>query len=271
MKGWVYIISNPAMPDLIKVGYSTKDPELRARELNNTGAPHPYIVEYEMLIEGPFQIEQQAHKVLSSFRENREWFRCTCEEAIAAIQRVAGGHAINEVFKRADREQAENIRLDQEKAELRERLVNEQINRQELVVQEKYRDMVAAQFPEYPFWPYWIASSIGALGLIVFVSPKTSESAGVIAAGIFGAVIGFFAREYHDSKRKESLQYKALQQDKEVKLKEARTEIILACARQGCSKHLRFDVERVRSSGNGTWICPKCKMGNNPFERLMNQ
>jgi len=47
MKGWVYIIANKAMPGLVKVGYSMKDPELRAAELNNTGSPHPYVLETE--------------------------------------------------------------------------------------------------------------------------------------------------------------------------------------------------------------------------------
>ena len=96
MKGWVYIISNPSMPGLIKVGHSTKDPELRARELNGTGIPHSYVVEYEMLIEHPARVEQQAHKSLLCIREGKEWFRCSCEEAIAAIQRAAAGRAITE-------------------------------------------------------------------------------------------------------------------------------------------------------------------------------
>jgi hypothetical protein len=47
MKGWVYVITNLAMPGLVKVGYSRKDPELRAAELNSTGTPHPFVVEYE--------------------------------------------------------------------------------------------------------------------------------------------------------------------------------------------------------------------------------
>jgi hypothetical protein len=50
MKGWVYIITNKAMPDLIKVGFSSKDPELRAREFGGTHSPHPFIVEYEGLV-----------------------------------------------------------------------------------------------------------------------------------------------------------------------------------------------------------------------------
>lgn len=181
MKGWVYLISNPAMPGLIKVGHSTKDPELRAQELNNTGAPTPYSVEYEMLVEDPYRIEQQAHKALGSFREGREWFRCSCEEAIAAIQREAGGRAINETFKRADREQAERIRKDQEKAELRQKLVKAQIEKQELAVRAKYKDIFVSQFPENPFWPYWLVSSIGVLLLIAVLSPKTSDSVGAIS------------------------------------------------------------------------------------------
>lgn len=99
MKGWVYIISNPAMPGLIKVGHSTKDPELRARELNGTGIPHSYVVEYEMLIEHPARVEQQVHKALLCIREGKEWFRCSREEAIAAIQRAAAGRAITESFR----------------------------------------------------------------------------------------------------------------------------------------------------------------------------
>jgi len=38
MKGWVYVISNKAMSGLVKVGYSTKDPELRAAELSHTAS-----------------------------------------------------------------------------------------------------------------------------------------------------------------------------------------------------------------------------------------
>jgi hypothetical protein len=124
MKGWVYIISNPAMPGLIKVGHSTKDPELRARELNHTGSPHPYIVEYEMLIEEPFRVEQQVHKALVSCRERKEWFRCLAEEAVAVIQRVIEGKAINETFKRVERKRAERIRKEQEEADCRQQKIN---------------------------------------------------------------------------------------------------------------------------------------------------
>jgi hypothetical protein len=50
MKGWVYIITNKAMPNILKIGYSTKDPEIRANDLHTTGVPYRYVVEYDALV-----------------------------------------------------------------------------------------------------------------------------------------------------------------------------------------------------------------------------
>jgi T5orf172 domain len=103
MKGWVYVISNAAMPGLVKVGYSTKDPEISAQDLNHTGSPHPYIVEYEMLVEDPYEVEQQAHRLLSAKNEGKEWFRCPAEEAVVAIKQAAGTKIVTETYKRSER------------------------------------------------------------------------------------------------------------------------------------------------------------------------
>lgn len=116
MKGWVYVISNRAMPELVKVGFSTKDPELRASELNHTGSPHPYLVEYELLIEAPYDVEQRVHRALRHKREAKEWFRCSPEEAVAEIKNVAGSAGLHETYKRAQRAKAEAIRNAQAEA-----------------------------------------------------------------------------------------------------------------------------------------------------------
>lgn len=63
-----------AMPGLVKVGFSSKDPDLRASELNHTGSPHPYIVDYEVLTEHPRDIEQRVHRKLSEYREGGSGF-----------------------------------------------------------------------------------------------------------------------------------------------------------------------------------------------------
>ena len=83
MKGWVYVLSNESLDGLIKIGYSSKDPGSRAKELSgDTGVPTPFIVEYEMLVEDPYGCEQRAHKILDDKRvnQNREFFRCSVTE-----------------------------------------------------------------------------------------------------------------------------------------------------------------------------------------------
>jgi hypothetical protein len=77
------------MPGLLKVGFSAKDPHLRARELNHTGSPRPYVVEYDALVRAPREIEQRIHETLRDQREGKEWFRCSLSQAIAATRSVA--------------------------------------------------------------------------------------------------------------------------------------------------------------------------------------
>lgn len=89
IRGWVYVVVNRAMPALVKIGYSTKDPVIRARELANTGSPHPYQVIYDALVDNPRLVESQVHEHLSKLREGREWFRCSASAARLAIRACA--------------------------------------------------------------------------------------------------------------------------------------------------------------------------------------
>ena len=93
MKGWVYIITTKSMPNLVKVGFSTKDPELRAAELNNTGNPYPYEVAYDVLVNEPRNIEQVTHNILKNkgVHESKEWFNCSIEIAVEAIRKASAG------------------------------------------------------------------------------------------------------------------------------------------------------------------------------------
>jgi hypothetical protein len=88
IRGWVYLMTNEAMPGLVKVGYSTKDPALRARELEHTGSPHPYEVVYDRLVINPREVEQRVHKALDEVREGKEWFRCSVITAKSRLDAV---------------------------------------------------------------------------------------------------------------------------------------------------------------------------------------
>jgi hypothetical protein len=88
VRGWVYVLTNKAMPGLVKIGFSTKDPFLRAQELEGTGLPHPYVVEYDVLVIEPRDVEQAVHTQLRAHNESKEFFRAEVIAAVNAIREV---------------------------------------------------------------------------------------------------------------------------------------------------------------------------------------
>ena len=42
MEGSVYVLTNPAMPNMVKIGKTTRDVELRLADLYSTGVPLPF-------------------------------------------------------------------------------------------------------------------------------------------------------------------------------------------------------------------------------------
>ena len=236
MKGWVDVISNKAMQGLVKVGYSTKDPELRAEELNHTGTPHPYVVEYDMLIEEPREIEQKTHHLLSSKREAKEWFRCSAEEAIAKIKQVSGTGAISESYPRAERAKAEALhqreleaiglkrKSEKEQKELEDRFRNE-----EATIRKQFDERIAASFPRRSFWVYWLWGGILVfIGVVNFKSLKMSDGGLVISSVVFGALAGWCMQIYFESKRTRSRSYIALEKQRDEELAEKTNEIFRA-------------------------------------------
>lgn len=103
MKGWVYVISDKSRPGLVKVGYSERDPKVRALEMENEGAPAPFSVEYEILVDEPARLEKRVHRALQESHYGKEWFRCSIEKAVAVIRRSAGGEVLHEQFHAIDR------------------------------------------------------------------------------------------------------------------------------------------------------------------------
>ena len=89
VRGWVYVIVNEAMSGLVKIGFSLKDPVIRARELNHTGAPHPYSVVYDALVHEPRELEQRLHIHLNHAKEGKEWFKLGPKVAVTAIRKLA--------------------------------------------------------------------------------------------------------------------------------------------------------------------------------------
>lgn len=264
MKGWVYVISNKGMPGLVKVGFSTKDPELRASELNHTGAPHPYLVDYEVLIDEPYSVEQDAHKLLQARREAKEWFKCDAEEAISAIKRAAGDRIIVETYKRAERKKAEELhqkeleeRVAQQQERLREQKVKDQLASEEAEIRRNYEAQFKLGFPDKPFWHFWAIAFIPSWIAVAMLLPKAKDGGIVFAAIILAAILGGFLSSQHEKKQKASEGYRSLETMRDSDLASVRARWVQCPT---CEKEISFDREKtLLSAPNTVWMCPACK------------
>lgn len=92
MSGFVYIMSNPAFPHLLKIGKSKKDPTIdRVSELNQTGVPFPFKVEYFVMVGDESGLEKSLHGHFADRRvnTNREFFELELTVAIQALEAQA--------------------------------------------------------------------------------------------------------------------------------------------------------------------------------------
>ena len=217
MKGWVYIISNRSMPGLIKVGCTGQDPELRAEGLGGTHSPHPYKVEYEILIEQPEKIEGLAHRALSEYREGKEWFRCTVEKGIAAVKQVAGDLIINETFKHADRKKSEELQTQEDENRKRERILRQK----EKEINDKYEKSMELKFPKRAFdWFWWFCiSTILMFCSLPFMPVGWNILKQMFICSIGGALFAYFLKTYLEHRDKRSKEYNLLITARDEELK----------------------------------------------------
>jgi len=88
-KQYVYILTNDAMPGLVKIGYTKDDPNLRVKQLNaSTGVAVDFTLEWAFGCYNAIELEQEVHKHLASFRlnTNREFFKISVDKAKTAIK-----------------------------------------------------------------------------------------------------------------------------------------------------------------------------------------
>ena len=87
--GFIYVLANTSMPDVYKVGMTTRSPNARAFEVSNvTGVPTPFEVVYYAEVAEPMMQEKRVHKLLADYRVNsgREFFKAHLWTIIQAIQ-----------------------------------------------------------------------------------------------------------------------------------------------------------------------------------------
>ena len=91
LEGIVYILSNPSLPGLVKIGQTT-DIKRRLSDLFNTSVPTPFKCIYAKKVDNYKEVERKLHKGLNKDRvnQNREFFRIPEEEVINFLELVPG-------------------------------------------------------------------------------------------------------------------------------------------------------------------------------------
>lgn len=88
-QGYVYVLTNPAMPGLVKIGRSKTAAAGRANTMyrGDTGVPLPFEIAFECLFEDCIAGEQAVHDYLEHTRinPNREFFKVDSWDAVVAV------------------------------------------------------------------------------------------------------------------------------------------------------------------------------------------
>lgn len=92
IEGYVYILTNPRLGNLLKIGCTKRSVEERRVELSNsTSTPEPFVVHAAFRSSAPDKDEREIHRQLEKVRlKGREFFELAPSEAIKICQSVCG-------------------------------------------------------------------------------------------------------------------------------------------------------------------------------------
>jgi hypothetical protein len=87
-EGIVYVLTNPAMPRMVKIGKTSRAMDSRLNELYSTGVPLPFECAYAARVSDEGTVERAFHLAFGPYRVNpkREFFSIEPEQAIALLR-----------------------------------------------------------------------------------------------------------------------------------------------------------------------------------------
>lgn len=105
-KGYIYIMTNPALKDMVKIGY-TIDIEKRRKDLSTTSLPYDY--EIYAVYETPVKLgDKKIHSMIDNLNpdlrvtKNREFFIMTPEDAFKLLEAIATISGTRDKLKKAE-------------------------------------------------------------------------------------------------------------------------------------------------------------------------
>ena len=104
-KGYIYIMTNPALKDMVKIGFAT-DVESRRKQLSTTALPYEYEVYATYETSGKLE-DKTLHRMIDNLNpelrvtSNREFFVMSPKEAYALLEAIATISGTHEKLKMA--------------------------------------------------------------------------------------------------------------------------------------------------------------------------
>ena len=109
--GIIYVLTNPAMPGLVKIGKTTRGSvHARLSELYSTGVPVPFECAFAGRIADENKVEKAFHLAFGPYRVNpkREFFEIEPEQAIALLELMVVEDVTPQLQQEADSVDAES-------------------------------------------------------------------------------------------------------------------------------------------------------------------
>ena len=108
-EGTIYILTNPAMPGMVKIGQTDHDISKRLSDLYSTGVPLPFECAYAALVNDVEGWEKAFHRASALYRVNprREFFDIKPDQAIALLKQMEAQDVTQTV-----KEEAENVDIE---------------------------------------------------------------------------------------------------------------------------------------------------------------
>ncbi|MGJ8641784.1 MAG: GIY-YIG nuclease family protein [Luteolibacter sp.] len=104
--GIVYVLTNPAMPGLVKIGKTSRfEVQTRLNELYSTGVPVPFECAYAGRVADETAVERAFHQAFGPYRINpkREFFQIEPEQAIALLRLMTIEDVTPDIREEADK------------------------------------------------------------------------------------------------------------------------------------------------------------------------
>lgn len=114
-KGFIYIMTNPALKDMVKIGYAS-DVEARRKQLSTTALPYDYEVYATYETSGNLE-DKKLHKMIDNLNpdlrvtSNREFFVMSPKEAFELLEAIAVISGTKEKLKKTEVKEEEKQKI----------------------------------------------------------------------------------------------------------------------------------------------------------------